>query len=359
MALGTKGTVKLLIGFGALAGLGLLGYEVVYWLTHVYASGARVQTELTRMAARVDGTVATIHVREGDRVKAEQLLISLVDDDIKLRIELLETDRSLERARRERLSAERVAFEIDLHSRIATKRERMRAIEVEHRAINDRLALAEKDLARVKVLFNKALTAERELAIEQDKVLVLRGEAAVSRAKLRIAHKELEQVEAGGRQVDVLDERLKVSHLTEEKIRTMIAAARVALSLRHIRSPLTGIVDRVYKHKGEYVQEGESILILHDEKLFWVEAYVDEDQIRHIRVGQTVVLELEAHPFRDFLGRVVSIGSATTKEMGLSDTRTSQFGRLAERVPVRISLDAPPPGLTPGMVANINVRMYE
>jgi len=359
MALGTKSTVKLLIIVAALAGLGLLGYEVVYWLTHVYASGARVQTELTRMSARVDGTVAGIHVREGERVEADQLLISLVDDDVKLRIKALETDLRLEQARRERLSAERTAFEVELRSRIATKRETMRAIEVEHRAINDRLALARKDLARVKVLFNKELTAERELAVEQDKVLVLRGDAAVSRAKLKIAEKELEQVKTGAHRLDVIDERLEVSRITEARIRTMIEAEQVALSFRHIRSPLSGIVDRVYKYKGEYVKEGESILILHDEALFWVEAYVDEDQIRHIKVGQTVVLEFEAHPFRDFFGKVVSIGSATTQEMGLNDTRTSQFGRLAERVPVRISLDAPPPGMTPGMVANVNVRIYE
>ncbi len=107
------------------------------------------------MSSRVDGTVAMIHVREGDRIKAGQQLVSLVDDDIKLRIKALETDLRLERARRARLSAERAAFDIELRSRVATRQENLRAIGVELQSVNQRLDLAEKDLTRVRVLFEK------------------------------------------------------------------------------------------------------------------------------------------------------------------------------------------------------------
>lgn len=351
--------MKAIIGVGVLCALVVLGYEVFYWFTHVYAGGARIQTELTKMSSRVDGTIATLHVKEGEKVEEGQLLISLVDDDIRLRSRALETDVSLERARRERLTAERQAFEIELTSKLATKRASMRAIEIKHRALKDRLALAEKDLARVKVLFNKELTAERELAVEQDKVLKLQGEGSVFTAELAIAGLELAQVEATRKQLDVFDERIKLSSITEERIRTNIAGEKVSFEFRHIRSPLSGIIDRVYKHKGEYVEEGESILILHDTALFWLEAHIDEDQIRHVAVGQTVVLDFEAHPFKDFYGKVERIGSATSQQMGISDNRSSQFGRLSARVPVRISIDEPPPNLTPGMVANVNVRIYD
>ena len=135
MALSTKSTMKAIIGVGVLCALVVLGYEVFYWFTHVYAGGARIQTELTKMSSRVDGTIATLHVKEGEKVEEGQLLISLVDDDIRLRSRALETDVSLERARRERLTAERQAFEIELTSKLATKRASMRAIEIKHRAL--------------------------------------------------------------------------------------------------------------------------------------------------------------------------------------------------------------------------------
>lgn len=359
MTTATKRTFKVAITVVVIAAIAGLAYEVTHWLTHVYASGARVQTELTRMAARVDGTIKKVEVREGDRVKTGQLLVSLLDDDIRLQIEVLRGDLKLEGAARERLKAERTAFENELASKVATKRASVRAVEVELGSAKQRLVLARKDMARVKTLFAKELTAERELAIEQDKVLVMRGQHVRLLASLAVARRELEQVESAGSRLAVYDERIKLTVINQSKIETQIEGAQVALSYRHVRSPLDGIVDRVYKFKGEYVDEGDLILIVHDERLSWVEAYVDEDQIRHMRVGQSVDIDFEAYPFEEYAGTVLGIGSVTTKQMGLVTQRASQFGHQLEQVPVRISIDERPPNLAPGMVANINVRIYD
>jgi len=47
--------------------------------------------------------------------------------------------------------------------------------------------------------------------------------------------------------------------------------------------------------------------------------------------------------------------------MGLDSKVSShnRFGGSNERVSVRISIDNPPPNLTPGMRADINVRIYD
>ena len=359
MAQGGKRTVRLLIIGAVSGGLLLLGYELVYWLTHVYASGARVETELTRIAPRVTGSISVLHVREGDRVKQGQPLIGLVDDEIRLRVHALETELALEKARCRRLVAERAAFEAELESRLATNRERIRAVETELIAVRERLRLAEKELARVKVLYRKELSAARELSVEQDRVLKLKGESARLAAKLSVAAKELAQVEATRAQLGVFDERIRVSAITEDKMGTDIEAAKVELELRHLRSPIDGIIDRVYKHKGEYVDEGDVVLVLHDASNYWLEAQVDEDQIRHLEVGQTAILDFEAYPFQEFIGRVERIGSATARQIGIAERSKSQFGRQAERVPVRIAIEEPPPRLTPGMVANVNVRIFQ
>ena len=52
-------------------------------------------------------------------------------------------------ARRERLVSEKRAFELELESRLATRRKQIDAAEVEHRAIIDRLRLVESDLDAV------------------------------------------------------------------------------------------------------------------------------------------------------------------------------------------------------------------
>ena len=133
------------------------------------------------------------------------------------------------------------------------------------------------------------------------------------------------------------------------------------MGYRRITSPIDGVIGRIHKFAGEYVEDGINILMLHDPNLYWIEAYVAESQIRHVSVGQDVLIDFEAYPFEDFFGKVRQIGSMTVATMGLNDgfDGGNSFGVSVERVPVRISLDDPPPNLTPGMRAKVNIRIYE
>ena len=359
MALNAKKTVRLILSVFVVCALTLIAYETVHWFTHVYESSARVQTELTKISSRVDGTVARILIEEGDRVKAGQALLELVDEDIRLNIETLKADLALEAARRQRLVSERAAFEVELESKLVTRRKQIEATAVEHRAILDRLRLAEADRKRVRTLFNKDLASGKALAEEQDKVLILKGEASRLFARIDIARSELDQVAATHKQLAVIGDKIRISEITTDKIQKTIERERVSLAFRHIKSPIDGVVDRIYKYVGEYVEEGERILILHDENVFWVEAFVTEDQIRHIRTGQSVAIHFEAYPFDEYLGEVAAIGSATTEQMGINNGKRAQFGRPAERVPIKVSVEHPPANLTPGMLAKINVRIYD
>ena len=109
-------------------------------------------------------------------------------------------------------------------------------------------------------------------------------------------------------------------------------------------------------------EDGVNILMLHDPKLYWVEAYVDESQIRHVRVGQEVLIDLDAYPIRDFYGQVQHIGSVTRRGPDGSNGNRgggSRLGGNVERVPVRISIENPPTNITPGMRGDVNIRIYE
>ena len=358
MASVKKRTLKIVVGLFLLTAFVVMVFEVVHWYAHVYAGDARVQTELTKISSRVDGTIDRILVKEGDRVLAGDLLIQLVDEDIKLNVDAAKADMALERAQRATLVSEKNAFEIGLQSRLQTRRRQIEASEVEYRAAQERLRLAEVDLQRVKVLSSKALTSKKALAEEQDKLLIQQGEVARLLAQIHIARSELDQVNASLKQVDVIEDRIKVSDITTAKLATTIQREEVSLSFRHIRSPIDAVIDRAYKHKGEYVEEGERILVLHDERLFWVEAFVNEDQIRYVEVGQTVQIHLPAYPFDEFVGKVVRIGSATTNELGIGTASSGQFGRPAQRVPIQVTIDNPPANLAPGMLAKVNVQIY-
>ena len=361
LILDIRAKLKAAIGVCLIGGTLLLSYEIFYWFTHVYESDASVQTDFTNISAQVDGKIAEILVEAGDEVKKGQLLITLVQDDIKLNIESLKTDLALEIANQASLGTEKEAYEAELGSKLETQREKIQALNQEHQAIQERLVLARNILRRVAVLFNKKLTPEATLSAKQDKILVLRGTASLFAGKIAVAKKMRGQLIAERRHLDVLDTKIEISRVKQEQIKDLIKKQKLSLSYRHIASPIDGMVGTIRRFKGEYVEDGVNILMLHNPKFYWIEANIDESQIRHVTVGQEVLINLNAYPFRDFYGQVRRIGNITTTKIGDSGSgaRSGRLGGWAERVPVRISLDNPPPNLTPGMGADINVRIYK
>ena len=354
-----KAKIKILIAVALCGALVLLAYEVFYWATHVYESDARVQTDFTNISAQVNGKIETVHVAEGSPVKKGQLLITLVHDDIRLNIRSLLTDLALEQASRVSLMSERDAFEVEFRSKLETQREKINALQIEHKSVQQRLKLARKDLARMRGLVRKKLSPETKLTIEQDKTLILEGRTSILRGRIAIAKRELSQIKATEKRLDIIDNKISISKLKENRIRDSIKKEELFIEYRKINSPISGVIGKIHKYKGEYIEDGINILMLYDPKLYWVEAYVNESQIRHVRIGQEVLINLDAYPFEDFFGKVRHIGSVTTNGSDGNNGRTSKLGSAAERVPVRISLDNPPPNLTPGMRADINVRIYK
>ena len=338
-----------------------VSYEAFHWFTHVYEDNARIQTDITKISAQVDGKIESILVKEGFVVKKGQLLIVLHHEDIKLNIKSLQTNLSLERAKRAGLEAEKSVFKTDLASKIQTQRVKIRSMEQESLSIDGRLRLANKNLSRVKLLVERKLTADTALIAEQDKVLALEGEATFLAGRTSVARQELAQLRTTNNKISIIENEIRISDIEQIRIEDSIRQQELKTSYRHITSPIDGVVGRIIKFRGEYIEDGVNIIMLHDPNLYWVEAYIDESQLRHLRVGQDVLINLSAHPFEDFNGKVKQIGRITTSEMGLSAkvNGNNRFGSSNERIPVRISLDNPPPDLTPGMRADINVRIYD
>ena len=354
-----KAKVKPLIGLVLVGAFVLLAYEVFYWFTHVYENDAQVQTEFTNITSRIDGKIEKIFVAEGSKVTMGQLLVIQEHDDIQLNIEALETELALEQGNRGRLKIERDVFEEELRTKLATQHEKIRSLEIELASVDGRLLLARKDLSRMRVLVGNRLRPEALLIAEQDKTLVLEGKASLVRSQIAVAKAELNQLDATKQKLKVYDSDIEISFIKANKIRDEIRKQEVALRRRHITSPIDGVVGRIYRHAGGHVEDATNIMMLHDPKLYWVEAYVDESQIRHVRVGQEVLIDLDAYPFEYFYGNVQQIGSVTTRGADTSIPGRNRLGGGVERVPVRISIDSPPPNITPGMRGNVNIRIYD
>ena len=355
-----KRTLKAVVVLGLAGGAALAGYEVLHWFTHVYEDEARVRGELIAISAQVNGRIAGIAVEEGARVAAGDLLVRLDDADIRLELAALGTDLALKAAERARLVSEKRAFEAELASGLRTRDRQIRAAELERDAARERAELSDANLERLRFLFEKRHLPEDRFNAERDKALDLRGRAALAEANVEVARRERERLGATAGRAEVIEREIAISDLERARIEDDIRLREEALGRRRIVSPIAGAIGRIHRYAGEYVEDGVPILTLHDPAKFWIEAYVDEGRLRHVRVGQPVSIDLETRPFEEFSGVVRRIGNATAAAMGVETPGSgSRFGGGVERVPVRISIDAPPPGLTPGMRARVNIRVHD
>ena len=355
-----KQTLKFLICIGLLGSVLLAAYEIFFWFTHVYENDARIQTDLTKISAQVNGKIERVLVEEGNSVREGQALVKLADNDIRIRVKALQSDLGLKKAEKKKLLAEKYVFESELQSQLATQKEVIKLRSLEYSSVKDRLALAEKNLGRVNFLYQKELISEDKFMAEKDKVLILRGEKELKQARIDVARQQYEQLKTTNKKVEVILERIKIIELERGRIEDNIRLEEVELTYRHILSPINGMIGRIHRFKGEYVEDGNTILSLHNPKVFWIEAYVDESQIRHVARGKSVLIDFESYPFEDFYGRVEHVGNLTTAQTGVKTSSSkSSFSSGVERVPVRISISNPPPNLTPGMRASVNIRIYE
>ena len=125
-----------------------------------------------------------------------------------------------------------------------------------------------------------------------------------------------------------------------------LAAAELNLQRAVIRAPVNGVVTNLELRPGNYLTTGRQALALVDSDSLHVDGYFEETMLRHIRAGDRVSVRLMGES-RLVYGRVESIAPAIddrertpTDNLVANINPTFSWVRLAQRVPVRIKLDA-------------------
>jgi membrane fusion protein (multidrug efflux system) len=109
-------------------------------------------------------------------------------------------------------------------------------------------------------------------------------------------------------------------------------------------APITGRVAKKNVDPGKYVQIGQPLLTIVDEENIWVSANFKETQIKDMRVGQPVEIDVDSYPGITFKGRVDSFQPGTGSVFSLlpPQNATGTFVKVVQRIPVKIVLDSPP-----------------
>lgn len=284
-----------------------------------FASGTLMSSKRSMVASSMIGTVAVVHIKEGDFVNKDQILLELHHEDLDAQVELAEANLSVAKTR---LEQAKVSYQVSKE----LAESRLKQAEAQ-------LTQATSDYERAKKLLEQGILSPGE----QEKVELA----------YRVAQENYQSALTGLKESSLREQDIK---LAEANLVQAEASLRAAISAREkalIRAPFDGIVATINVREGEGVAMGIPLLYMVDPSDLYVEAPFDEAYAGKVALGQKARIELDAFPEESFSGEIMEISPVIniTKEF----TRTFN-------VKVRILEKK---HFMPGMSADVTVIISE
>ncbi|AZF53930.1 Membrane fusion component of MSF-type tripartite multidrug efflux system [Pseudomonas sp. R4-34-07] len=331
------------LGFAAIAIVGVL--IVLYaWQLPPFSSAvettenALVRGQVTIIGPQLSGYVFEVPVQDFQYVKAGDLLVRLDDRIYKQRLDQALAQLAVQKASLANVVQQRNSAEATIKLRQA--------------ALVDSQAQARKstaDLRRNEELISDGSVSRRELDVTRAANAQTIAAVAQAQASLEIARQDLQTVIVNRGSLEAAVASAEAA----------VELARIDLSNTRITAPRDGQLGQIGVRLGAYVNSGAQLMALVPKQL-WVIANMKETQMDNVQVGQPVTFTVDALNHRKFHGTVQHISPATGSEFSLlqADNATGNFVKIAQRVPVRITVDpdqAESERLRPGLSVVVSI----
>lgn len=177
---------------------------------------------------------------------------------------------------------------------------------------------------------------------------------ASQEATLAEARREAARDVALGELVSVEQRQQSAARVREDaaalaQARANLDTARLNLVRTRVLAPVDGIITNLELEPGDYLTAGRQALALVDTQSLRIEGYFEETKLPRIHIGDPVSVHIMGEP-GTMRGHVVSIAAAVadrertpTHDLVANISPTFSWVRLAQRIPVRVHLDNPPP----------------
>ncbi len=286
------------------------------------------------------GIVSEIFIKDGDKVKAGQLLLRLDVTDIQANLSIVESRLYELQARQVRLEAERdgsskihypggllikknnpeIRKYMDGQSKLFSARQKttqgkkeqlllridqlrkeIQGLKAQQDSKEEQIKLIAKELDALRILRDKELVPmTRLLALEREasKLKGARGDhiAGIARAEGKISETRLSIIQIDqDLQTEVLSELRDVQTKIAEYVERQVAA-KTKLRRTEIRAPISGFIHQLTAHTlGGVIPAREPVmLIVPQQGALEIEAQIQPQDIDQIKVGQNVVIRFSA-----------------------------------------------------------------
>jgi membrane fusion protein (multidrug efflux system) len=219
----------------------------------------------------------------------------------------------------------------------------------------DALARLNNLKSRIAALESQVMASDLDrrqalVRVEKQKRAVSDSQAMVGRAQAGLLQPDIAEADRSA-----LQRRVDLS-------RAKLQQARLRLANTLVRAPMAGIVSKRTAQLGQTLTSGQPFLSITPLDLdnVWVVANLREDQLARTKVGQQVMVTVDAIPGMEFPCWVESLSGGTGAAFSLfpPDNATGNFTRIVQRLPVRLRFQAKEnyqDRIRPGMSCKIKI----
>lgn len=339
---------RYLIGLGRAVGLLIVAMATVtgawVWILNVEqprTNDAMVRANVVDVVLQhVNGTIQELNIADNQRVRQGDLLYAI--------------DRRPYEARAAAAEAELRLAEKEVAGQLAD----IRAAEARIQQTEHEVAAAEADIARLEAEARYAGTYLKRIepllqntyiapnTVSQAAAAQQAAAAAVrdARSRRNAVMAALETARQDRRKAEARIARFGDAYARIQAAEAKLRTAQLDLGYCTVHAQFDGYVTNLNISVGQFVQPGQKLFALVDDRAWYVIANYKETYLRSIRPGMAVDVFLAPYPGRHFRGVVQGIGWANypdnVKEQGALPEihRTLNWVVLAARFPVRITL---------------------
>ncbi|HEY7806374.1 MAG TPA: HlyD family secretion protein [Croceibacterium sp.] len=289
----------------------------IYWLGlqgKVSTDDAYVKQDKVSISAEVGGKIDQVYVKNGDHVKAGDLLYRIDPQPFKIQLDQATAAIAAAQANVTALANAAPLSGAD----IAKSRED--------------IAFAQSNFQRQQELWKQGFTTKAAYdaarhAVEQGEAELKAAQASEAEARAKLAH---------GAAIPGENPEIAAAQAQAE-------AAKLNLSRTVVRAPMAGEVAGAERLlPGQLVVQNVPMLTLVGISGAYVEANYKETQLADMRVGQPAEIKFDAYPGMKLRGHVAAIGAGTGSEFSVlpAQNATGNWVKVTQRVPVRIAIDS-------------------
>ncbi|HEV3511717.1 MAG TPA: HlyD family secretion protein [Candidatus Sulfotelmatobacter sp.] len=358
--------IALVIGVIVLVIAGIFVYR--YLTSYESTDDAQVDGHINSVSARISGHVIKLNVRDNQYVQAGTVLVEIDPADYQVAYERAKADYEDAQAAAiaagvtvpitsVNTSSQVSATEADVNSAragIQVAQQQLAAAKAQLQEAEANNVKAQNDLVRYKQLVQKQEISEQQFdqataAAQASAAAVAAARASADAAQQQVtqAQGKLVQAQANWANASTAPRQMRVSRaraaeaLAEvQRKKADLDQAELNLQYTRIVAPVNGEVSDRTVEVGQNVAPGQELMKIINLDDVWITANFKETQLRNMRPGQPVTIEVDANG-RKYNGKLDSIAGASGARFSLlpPENATGNYVKVVQRVPVKIDLD--------------------